>query len=104
MPCTRRAWPRPWTPTSTTASPRRRPQRRLTEHGPNELQEKPRAGFLKMLWDQLNNFLIIILIVAAVVSLALGEVVDAMAIMAIVVLNAVLGVVQESRPSRRWPR
>jgi Ca2+-transporting ATPase len=59
--------------------------------------ERPRPGFFKLLLDQLNSFLVIILIVAAVVSLLLGEVVDASAIMAIVVLNAVLGVVQESK-------
>ena len=70
---------------------------RRARYGLNELQEKPRPGFLKLLLDQLNNFLIIILIVAAVVSLLLGETVDALAILAIVVLNSVLGVVQESK-------
>jgi P-type Ca2+ transporter type 2C len=70
---------------------------RLREHGYNELKERPRPGFLKMLIDQLNSFLVIILIVAAVVSLLLGEIVDASAIMAIVVLNAIIGVVQESK-------
>jgi magnesium-transporting ATPase (P-type) len=70
---------------------------RLERYGPNELQEKPRPGFLKLLWDQLNNFLILILIAAAVLSLLLGEWIDAIAILAIVVLNSVLGVVQESR-------
>lgn len=70
---------------------------RLREHGPNELSEKPRPGFLKLLLDQFNNFLVIILIIAAVVSLLLGEVIDTLAIMVIVVLNAVVGVVQESK-------
>src|SRR5512136_807356 len=70
---------------------------RLDRYGPNELQEKPRPGFLKLLLDQFNNFLVIILIVAAVLSLLLGEVVDALAIIAIITLNAVLGVVQESK-------
>ena len=70
---------------------------RLQKHGPNELTEKPREGFLKMLLDQFNNFLVIILIIAAVVSLLLGEIIDASAIMIIVVLNAVVGVIQESK-------
>src|SRR5512136_626982 len=70
---------------------------RLERYGPNELQERPRPGFLKLLLDQFNNFLIIILIVAAAVSLLLGETVDALAILAIVILNATLGVVQESK-------
>jgi Ca2+-transporting ATPase len=69
----------------------------LERFGPNELIERPRPGFWKMLLDQFNQFLVIILIVAAIVSLFLGEVVDASAIMAIVVLNAVLGVIQESK-------
>ncbi|MDR1934816.1 MAG: cation-translocating P-type ATPase, partial [Candidatus Accumulibacter sp.] len=70
---------------------------RLEKHGANELTEKPRPGFMAMLWDQINNYLVIILIVAAIVSLALGEVVDSIAIMFIVVLNSVVGVVQESK-------
>ena len=53
--------------------------------------------FLKMLLAQLKNFIVIMLIVAAAVSAVLGEWVDAGAIFAIVVLNAILGVVQESR-------
>ncbi|HWU39945.1 MAG TPA: HAD-IC family P-type ATPase, partial [Candidatus Acidoferrum sp.] len=70
---------------------------RLKKHGPNELTEKPRPGFLQMLAGQFNNFLVIILIIAAVVSLLLGEIVDACAILVIVILNAVVGVVQESK-------
>ena len=70
---------------------------RLATYGPNELAEQPRPGFWQLLLGQFNNFLIMILIVSAVVSLLLGEVVEAGAIMAIVILNAVLGVIQESK-------
>ncbi len=70
---------------------------RLLQFGSNELTERPRPGFLALLWDQFNNYLVIILIIAAVVSFALGEVVDSIAIMFIVVLNAVVGVIQESK-------
>jgi len=72
-------------------------QERLEKFGPNELTERPRPGFLSLLWDQFNNYLVIILIIAALLSLALGEYVDAIAIMVIVVLNAVVGVIQESK-------
>ncbi|MGE5376613.1 MAG: cation-translocating P-type ATPase, partial [Bacteroidota bacterium] len=71
--------------------------RRLEYYGPNQLKEAPRPGFLHMLWEQLNNFVVILLIVASVISALLGDYVEAAAIMAIVVLNAVLGIVQESR-------
>ena len=50
-----------------------------------------------MLWDQFNNFVVIMLIVAAVISALLGDYVEAAAILAIVILNAALGVVQERR-------
>jgi Ca2+-transporting ATPase len=72
-------------------------QDRLAKLGANELTERPRPGFLALLWDQFNNYLVIILIVAALIALALGEWVDSIAIMFIVVLNAVVGVIQESK-------
>ena len=71
--------------------------RRLEQYGPNQLAEKPRATFLQLVLGQLNNFVVILLIVASLISAVLGEWVEAGAILAIVVLNAILGVVQESR-------
>jgi P-type Ca2+ transporter type 2C len=72
-------------------------QRRLERYGPNQLQEAPRPSFWQTLWEQLNNFVVILLILASVISALLGDYVEAAAIMAIVVLNAVLGIVQERR-------
>src|SRR3989339_80510 len=72
-------------------------QVRLRKNGPNELRERPRPGFFLLLLNQFNNFLVIILIVAAVVTVLLGEYIDAIAITVIIVLNAVLGVIQESK-------
>jgi P-type Ca2+ transporter type 2C len=81
---------------------------RQSQFGPNELQERPRRSFWQRLVDQFNQFLVLILIAAAVVSALIGwnryastgettEFIDAAAIMAIVILNAILGVVQEGR-------
>lgn len=70
---------------------------RLSQYGPNQLREAPRPGFLSLLWDQLNNFVVILLIVASIISALLGDYVEAAAIMAIVVLNSVLGIIQEQR-------
>ncbi len=72
-------------------------RRRLVRYGPNQLAEAPPPSLWTKLWDQFNNFVVWLLIVAAVVSAALGDWVEAAAIMAIVILNAVLGLVQESR-------
>jgi P-type Ca2+ transporter type 2C len=70
---------------------------RQLRYGLNELVEKKRTTFMEMVLGQLNNFVVILLIVAAVVSALLGDWVEAAAIMSIVILNAILGVVQESR-------
>ncbi len=72
-------------------------QARLERFGLNELAETPRPGFWQLLLRQFQDFLILILIVAAGVSFVLGEMVEAGAILAIVILNAVLGVIQESK-------
>ncbi len=72
-------------------------KKRLEYYGPNQLNEAPRPSFWQMLWEQLNNFVVILLIVASVISALLGDYVEAGAIMAIVVLNSILGIVQERR-------
>jgi Ca2+-transporting ATPase len=71
--------------------------RRLTRYGRNELAEKPRPGFWRMLLGQLSSFIVIVLIIAGVVSAILGDYIEAGAILAIVALNAILGVIQERR-------
>ena len=70
---------------------------RLEQYGENQLREAPRPTFWHMLWEQLNNFVVILLIVASVISALLGDYVEAAAILAIVVLNSVLGIFQERR-------
>ena len=70
---------------------------RFKRNGLNELKEKPRPGFFSLLLDQFKDFLIIILIAAAILSIVLGEWIDAIVILAIVVLNSIIGVVQESK-------
>ena len=70
-------------------------EKRLTQYGPNELEEAPPTSFWQMLGEQFNNFVVILLIVAAVISALLGDYIESAAIFAIVILNATLGVVQE---------
>ncbi len=72
-------------------------KRRLEQYGFNELIEKgPKSPWL-IVWDQLREVMVVILLVAALVSGVLGEYNDVIVIMAIVVLNAILGFSQEYR-------
>src|SRR5215813_13516871 len=73
---------------------------RLQQFGPNELHNAKTISPLALLAGQFSNLVIWVLIGAALVSAALGEVVDGIAILAIVVLNAVLGFFQEYRAER----
>ncbi|MGA8833380.1 MAG: cation-translocating P-type ATPase [Desulfomonilaceae bacterium] len=69
--------------------------RRLAESGYNELQEARPPPFWRLLLAQFENFVVMMLIVASLVSSFLGDYLEASAIMAIVLLNAIIGVIQE---------
>jgi Ca2+-transporting ATPase len=70
---------------------------RLQRYGRNQLKEAPKRSPWSIFLDQFKDFVIWVLIGAAVVSGFLQEVVDAVAIIAIVILNAILGFIQEYR-------
>src|SRR3970040_1004295 len=72
-------------------------RRRLEKHGPNELIERGGRTEGQILVEKVTNILTLILIGAAAVSIFLGDILDAIVIMAIVVLNALLGFSQEYR-------
>jgi Ca2+-transporting ATPase len=74
--------------------------RRLARHGPNALPEAKRRGPARMLLDQFSDFMILVLIAAAIVSGLVGDPEDTIAIVVIVVLNAVIGFVQEYRAEK----
>ena len=74
--------------------------KRLEKHGKNEFQQFHRCRAIKILFDQFSSLLIIILILAAILSLLLGEVFDAIAIFAVLLLNAVLGFFQEYKAEK----
>ena len=74
--------------------------RRLAEFGSNELKETGTQSPWLIFLDQLKELMVIILIIAAVISALLGDYSDAIAIGAIVVLNAVLGFTQEYRAEK----
>src|SRR6056297_2911409 len=71
--------------------------RRLATHGANQLPAGKRRGPLARLATQFNNLLIQVLIGAAVVTALLGHWIDTGVILGVVVVNAVIGFVQEGR-------
>ncbi len=73
---------------------------RQERYGPNELAEQKRKSVAAMFLGQFTDFLILILLVAAVVSGIVGDPVDTLAIVVIVLLNAVLGASQEYRAEK----
>lgn len=74
--------------------------KRLARFGPNALQEKRARSPWRMLLDQFTDFMIVVLIAAAVISGIVGDVGDTIAIVVIIILNAVIGFVQEYRAER----
>ncbi len=73
---------------------------RLAQHGPNALVEGRRRSPAAMFLGQFTDFMILVLLAAALVSGVVGEPQDTIAILVIVLLNAVIGTVQEYRAER----
>lgn len=74
--------------------------KRLDRYGANELKSKKRKTPFMMFLDQFRDFMILVLIAAAVIAGFIGEPSDTIAIVVIVILNAVIGFVQEYRAER----
>ncbi len=75
-------------------------RKRLEKYGLNVLKEKKKKTPFMMFLDQFKDFMILVLIAAAIVSGIIGELTDTIAIVVIVVLNAVIGFVQEYRAEK----
>lgn len=73
---------------------------RLTQYGPNKLRKGKRFSALTIFMAQFKSLIIWVLIGTAAISTALGEMVDGIAIIAIVILNAIIGFVQEYRAEK----
>lgn len=73
---------------------------RFQEHGPNELAEKKGESPLKLLLSQFKDFMVLVLLGATVISGLLGEMLDALTIVAIILINGLLGFYQEYRAER----
>lgn len=75
-------------------------RKRILEYGPNELKVKKKKTPFMIFLDQFKDFLILVLIAAALISGFIGEVTDTIAIIVIIILNAVVGFIQEYRAEK----
>ena len=75
-------------------------EKRLKEYGLNELKKEKRSVWLDIFVNQFKNALILLLVFACILSLLLGEKIEAFAIFVIIIINAILGFIQEYRADR----
>lgn len=78
----------------------REAESRMKKYGPNQLRETKQVSLLLVFLSQFKDMMVGILIVATIISFFLGEYLDAIAILAIMFLNGILGFIQEVRAER----
>jgi len=72
-------------------------ERRLERFGPNELREAERRHWAEVLTDQFKSFIILLLAVAGIAAIGLGDIIEGVAIFAVLVINGAIGFVTEMR-------
>jgi P-type Ca2+ transporter type 2C len=75
-------------------------RKKLLEHGLNILEEKKKISLVKLLLRQFTDVMVLVLLVSTVISAFMGDVTEAVTIIAIVVINSILGFVQEFRTEK----
>ena len=75
-------------------------QERLQTYGPNQIGRKQKNGVLRLLWRQINNSLIWVLLGSGLLAVALGKMTDGLVVLAVVLINAVIGFIQEFKAGR----
>jgi magnesium-transporting ATPase (P-type) len=73
---------------------------RLAQHGPNALPRHRGDGALALLWRQIDNPLIWVLLASSVIAMVMGKVVDGGVVLGVVVLNTIIGFIQEFRAGK----
>ncbi len=75
-------------------------RKRLLQYGPNQLRQTKRRSSWRILWDQFANLIVVLLVLAAVTGFAFDETVEGVAILAVILINALIGFATERRAVR----
>jgi Ca2+-transporting ATPase len=75
-------------------------KQRLEKYGMNKLKGKPKKSIVSLFLSQLKDMLIYVLLAAAVITLIIGEYADSIIILLVIILNAVIGVIQEYKAEK----
>lgn len=75
-------------------------KKRLSEFGKNLIQRDKGDGVLKLLWGQINNPLIWVLIGSGALAVALGKITDGLVVLSVVVINTIIGFIQEYKAGK----
>lgn len=75
-------------------------KKRLSEYGPNRLSTKKKKTLLQLFISQLADVMIYILFGAAIISAMVGEISDSIIILIVIFINAIIGVIQESKAEK----
>ncbi|MGN0026866.1 MAG: cation-translocating P-type ATPase, partial [Clostridium sp.] len=73
---------------------------RLTKYGLNKIQGKKKKSIFQLFLAQINDIMIYILLIAAIISFVVGEVSDSIIILIVILINAIIGVIQESKAEK----
>lgn len=73
---------------------------RLEKYGPNKLKGKKKKNFAQLFIAQLRDWLIYVLFVAVLITLFMGEYIDSVIILMVIIVNALLGVIQEVKAGK----
>lgn len=75
-------------------------KKRLNESGYNEIQEKEKSSAIAIFFSQFKDFMVLVLLAATILSGMLGEYLDALTIILIVIMNGILGFIQERKAEK----
>jgi magnesium-transporting ATPase (P-type) len=75
-------------------------KKRLLKYGPNQIIRKKKEGVIKLLWRQINNPLIWVLIGSSTLAALLGKITDGLVVLSVVVVNTIIGFIQEFKAGK----